>query len=900
MVHLQSGTAKLALSGDSVILRGAQRGNQPPPERTLGLAFIHSPHLGSVKRDVPDEPYSMEARQFLRRRIAGKPIKFVVRYKTPTGREYGSVYLGPDTVGDDVSMKMVSGGWAKVTDHARNKLSRNDTDADEFDLIERLVLEEETAKREKRGMWDPKAMASRPRLTSFDDDPARFLEQNKGRELRATIEHVRDASTLRVMLHLPTAHQMITLLLSGVKAPIVRTNSSGQTEVAEPFGEEAKFNVEIRLLQQEVKVRLEGLPQGTSASGTFVGSIIHSAGNITEWLVSSSFAKVVDWSASFLPGGAAHLRQLERAAKANRIRVWKGFEGPVSQEPAKAFDATVVRILSGDAVIVHDEARDTDREFQLSSIRQPRMSDPDQVGYTEQAREMLRRMCIGKPVSVTVDYHKPATDNFRARDCATIRYKNNDLGVQLVSKGLAGVLKYRPDDNNRSSNYDELLLAEVRAQEAKLGIHSGKPKALVKPADASESATRARSFISHWQRSGRVACIVDYVSGGHRLRLHIPKENVKLTFVLAGVRCPRAPRNDGGSGEPLGAEALRYTTHHAMQRNVEAEFEGVDKTGAFIGTLWLSKEQSLGVGLLEQGLAYVHDIGAEQSPYTNSLYAAQRSAQSERRGMWVNYDPAEEERKAEERAKSNQERQAQAAEELKPRIEFLDVVVSELVSPMSFYVQIARQSVIADLEKLMADLAVSQPPASADFAPKAGQLVSACYTSGDEWHRAKILKVVPEKNEYEVSYIDFGNSETVTRDRVRPLPQKFAATEPYALEAQLAFLTMPSTEFVPDYASDAYAVLRQLVEGRQLVANVEARPSSGPLQVTLYDPSLGRPVLEKSVNGVIAAAGYAVADTNALSSRHNALAATTMEALVNEARTAHRGMWQYGDVTADE
>ncbi|KAJ2349564.1 hypothetical protein GGI03_003360, partial [Coemansia sp. RSA 2337] len=63
---------------------------------------------------------------------------------------------------------------------------------------------------------------------------------------------------------------------------------------------------------------------------------------------------------------------------------------------------------------------------------------------------------------------------------------------------------------------------------------------------------------------------------------------------------------------------------------------------------------------------------------------------------------------------------------------------------------------------------------------------------------------------------------------------------------------------------------------------------------------LGRPLIEKSVNGLIASAGFAVADKRALSTLHNQAAAAKIDALVAEARENHRGMWEYGDVTADD
>ncbi|KAJ2767615.1 hypothetical protein IWQ57_003882, partial [Coemansia nantahalensis] len=298
------------------------------------------------------------------------------------------------------------------------------------------------------------------------------------------------------------------------------------------------------------------------------------------------------------------------------------------------------------------------------------------------------------------------------------------------------------------------------------------------------------------------------------------------------------------------------------------------------------------------GLASVFDASAEHSHHKALLYAAERDAKAAGRGMWADYDAEAEARTAAEKAKEEQARAA-GDRQLEPRIEFLDVAVSELASTTSLFVQIAKKSKIDELESMMTGLAIDHPAGGAGFAPKAGQLVCACYTVGDEWHRARIVKVLPA-GRFEVSYIDFGNAETLDADRIRPLPAKFAAAEPYAIPAQLAFLRLPSGEFAADYVPEAYATLRQLLEGRQLVANVEARPPNAPLQLTFYDPKLGRPVLEQSVNGEIAAAGFALADRRALASRHNTAAAAKLEEIVAEARTARRGMWEYGDLTADE
>lgn len=48
------------------------------------------------------------------------------------------------------------------------------------------------------------------------------------------------------------------------------------------------------------------------------------------------------------------------------------------------------------------------------------------------------------------------------------------MAEALVSKGLATVVKYRPDDDQRSSRYDDLLAAETKAAKSQLGLHSKK------------------------------------------------------------------------------------------------------------------------------------------------------------------------------------------------------------------------------------------------------------------------------------------------------------------------------------------------------------------------------------------------------------------------------------------
>ena len=59
------------------------------------------------------------------------------------------------------------------------------------------------------------------------------------------------------------------------------------------------------------------------------------------------------------------------------------------------------------------------------------------------------------------------------------------MGEALVNKGLATVVRYRQNDDQRASCYDELLKAEDRAKNKGVGVHSKKDPPVVRVADLS-------------------------------------------------------------------------------------------------------------------------------------------------------------------------------------------------------------------------------------------------------------------------------------------------------------------------------------------------------------------------------------------------------------------------------
>jgi len=300
---------------------------------------------------------------------------------------------------------------------------------------------------------------------------------------QAVVETVRDGTTVRVRLLLPdNVHQFANVSLAGVRSP--RT-ASKQGESAEQWGEEARYFTESRLLQRTVRVTLlsqSGLgasPVGNAAAAgaptpasLYIGIVMHPAGNVAEHLIGNGFARVVDWHAGMLAnyGGLDRFRAAERSAKERRVALFANSPAPgqaaapgtsVSTE-AKTFEATVIRIWSGDQVSVVDKTSGKERRLQLSSTRAPKASDTKQAFYAAEAKEFLRKRLIGKTVRVHIDYVKPKEGEYEERECATIRYGGQaaNIAEQLIDKGLATALRHRRDDEDRSQDYDKLIAAE--------------------------------------------------------------------------------------------------------------------------------------------------------------------------------------------------------------------------------------------------------------------------------------------------------------------------------------------------------------------------------------------------------------------------------------------------------
>lgn len=866
---------KQVLSGDTIVVRGVPKGG-PPPERTLSFSLVTAPKLAkrvpNQNNDSQDEPYAWEAREFLRKKLIGQVVQFVVDKPPTSTREYATVYLGNEPNRENIVELMVKEGLVHVrADNVRSPSPE----------LARLVELEEAAKTANKGRFSLGNPQDHVRNIKWSvDNMMNFVDKCGGKPIQAVVEHVRDGSTVRAFL-LPD-FIYITLMMSGIRCPSHKLDSDGKPDpsVKVEFAEEAKYFTEIRLLQQDVEIVLE-----TINNNNFVGSIHHPKGNIAEELLKAGLAHCVDWSiAKMKKSEADKLKQAEKMAKEKRLRIWKNWTPPPKMGE---FSGTVVEVVNGDALMIklpnstikkiflagirppREQSQPGNEDKQVEGVQRSRVKRPlYDIPWMFEAREFLRKKLIGKKVNVVVDYVQPARDNLPEKTCCTVTISNVNVAEAMVSKGLATVVRYRQNDDQRASAYDSLLSAENKAIKGNKGVHAKKDIPVHRVNDICGDPVKAKNLLPHIMRSSRIEALVEFVVNGSRLRLYLPRDSHLITFLLSGIEVRNLGKDDGPNTEEA---ALAFTREKCMQKEVEIQVENTDRNGNFIGWLWIDNV-NLSVALVEAGLARIHFSG-ESSKYAKDLNNAKNSAKAN--GLWK-FTEKEEQNDIIEEDKT-----------VERRVDYKKVLVVE-VNDLTFSCQYAAQEpkLKALQEKIIQEMAAN-PPLPGAYVPKKGDTCAAKYPVDDMWYRAKIEKVAG--NKVTVVYMDYGNRAEIQSVQCAALPSSFIGDKPYAQQYTLAFVTLP-----PDVEDKKLAVaqFQQDVKDRQLLLNTEYSDKT-TTYVTLCTPDTN-----EDIGKLLVAEGHVLV-AKRREKRFEKIMKEYQEA-EDKAKNARLNMWVYGDVREDE
>lgn len=950
-------TVKEVLSGDTLVLIGQPR-NGPPPEIRLTLSSLQAPRLAQ-KDKGPDEPFAWQSREFLRRTCVGKAVSFQVEYSVASiNRQFGAVRVLTSPPGqqpqqsqplsENLCLLVARAGWARVKRESSGSTERS-ADYDE------LVAASEAAEKSGLGVFneDPKAVKEAVREVQFEPaQPEVLLREVQGTPQRAIVEYVRDGAAFKVLLVDPMVY--LNLNLAGVQCPrlngALENDGPENKEGPQPFGPEAKYFTEVRLLNRDVHVIINGVDDRLK---TFYGSIEHPAGDISVELLKNGLARPTDWSMQYTTiQHATTMRAAARDAKQARLRIWKDYVAP-KVSGRRTYEGVVSEVVSGDTVFVRvGSAVDladapwkcTEERVTLSSIRAPRLGvrgrpEPGEP-LANEAREMLRSKALGKRCQVMIEYERPPAEG--AVGLAALPRKFGTLVINsrkgkrnaaqlLVEEGLAEVLKHRADDE-RSQFYDQLAIAQDAATKEGKGLFAADPKALSndsKPQDLTQSKEHARGHMNSLQTrssaglpAGSHRAVVEYVLSGSRFRVLIPQFDLILNFALAGIVAPQRARpamhgRPATQAEPWSNESFVFARSVVLQRDVVIEVETMDKGGTIIGQCWVKRGQdkiNMAVLMVQMGLASVHEYSARFTSIGEELKREQSTAQAKRLRIWENYVP--EDVTASASAVQTAWGGAQSATNSDKPLERATVSVSEIVNGHCFFIQnqsAAAQERLTAVTKEMQAMANQHGTSPSDedsiMEPRRNQMCAALFDdgSGMAWYRARILSVSREggsASRLHIRYVDFGNEGTVEPSFTRPLPNTpVCSSPPLAQECTLAFVKTPALN--KDFGREAAMLLSDLVFGKAVIAKIHpAQNDEGRQLVSLYLNEEGKDESEQlCVAEVILREGLGYCDkrtTRFARNKEETDLLQVLEATEQRAHRSHINLWRYGDPRDEE
>lgn len=939
--NIEAGIVKGIISGSTVqIIRATQsdKSSRGPAEHEISLQGIRAPLGGAKGRN--EEPWYFQSREFLRSKLIGAQVAYSATNAGDGVRRFGMVFT---LEGEDIRESIVSNGWAEVKplpaaekneqrlkSHARlvelqdaakaaNKgmwsKSQKGTRAviekyDAVEVFEKLkgkplaAVVEQVRSGSTLRVYIPSTGHVIPLLLSGVQSP--ILKPHMSDEKQQPW-----ARAARFFAELHALHRDVEICLESLDKADKNNNFYGSVSVL-------GANLGVKLLEA-------GLARFVEWSATKTANV--EALKKAEKAAQAASLRL--WAAGVKSAAAAPASSSAPTAPAKRVEFW----GQVV-DIINAGTIQVVEFKDGQkGAVLGDEhrvnfsslqpaqlvPRDKLKKNQEKSGKDKERKVPTQeILAAYEGRNFLRRKLMGQKVRIVQDYFRDANKehNIPARAFFTVYHEKKNIGLELVSQGFASVSEHKEADA-RSPDYQELIVAEAKAKKRNLGLFAkegvsipafndlsdrdavqkeaksstgegeGKSAATRESVDAAQAA-RLNQFLPHVQGT-RLPAVVERVFSATRMKVWVDKIQCMLPITLACVRGEKMEAAEGvspavyPSTKCVGNLAFNTVRSLVYLRDVEILIDSVDRTGAFNASLFINGKD-VSISLIQEGLVKLLHAPAKrtkQIPY-EEFRKYEDSAKAARKGVWLNYDEAEEERRIQAiRAKRAEE--SGAVDRKSAKTDSFSATITEIIDSTLFYFRRAEDAESATFERITNDL---QAGGEALTSFEEGKLVAAQFATDQTWYRARIVK--PEENDqFLVYYIDYGNSEVVAKNQMRALPANCQLSDlpAQAQEATLAYIKCPTLS--EEHGPEAADYLKYLVWEKPLIASIYWTEGS-VAHIVLGDPSTST-----DINGELLRAGFARVP-RVRGVRNPVLG--KMREFEEQARSQRLGIWQYGDI----
>lgn len=549
------------------------------------------------------------------------------------------------------------------------------------------------------------------------------------------------------------------------------------------------------------------------------------------------------------------LRSLQDQGMHSGKGLWKDYKGKLPQSEKRTdanseltkllkqpeFEAKVIAVHSGDSVTIQtlngQSIRVNFTNLKARSMGNPARDEASQP-WAFEAKEHLRKKVIGKTVSVRIDNVRNVVTEDRTFDVinATLSLEGAPVALEMVEKGLLALAPPRSSDPASAAlvSYSE---AARKAELSKKGIHSAvQPNRSFWDLSKPELRKKAKSEFALENHKDLNNGVVENVIAATRFKVRFDQENCYFVLSLNSVK--GVPNNVNDEVEERWAnEALDFSKSIATQRDVKFEIEQVDKNGVAHGSLFIGKD-NVGVLLLRRGLAFV-EKGFRHSKNIDELLRVQEEARASKKGIWGD--------------KSLNLAAVGVEEEDRPKGELKHVVLSEFFGANDFYLQESASEEFSKVTRVLSKAAASAPLLKEPLLP--GTIGIGNFEG--EFNRIKVIR--KKKDDYEVEFIDYGNTGTLRISELRQCPTEIAKLRPLAFNARLDFVQVPPTNSSYSRLTDRF--FEKLGVNAKLKCQ-ETRREGQIVYVILWPASVSDEDLHKSLNYAIIRDGLAVLGQN--------------------------------------
>ncbi|XP_061088182.1 tudor domain-containing protein 1 isoform X3 [Conger conger] len=184
----------------------------------------------------------------------------------------------------------------------------------------------------------------------------------------------------------------------------------------------------------------------------------------------------------------------------------------------------------------------------------------------------------------------------------------------------------------------------------------------------------------------------------------------------------------------------------------------------------------------------------------------------------------------------------------------LQACVLELRNPGKFFIQVQTTEMLASLHSITVALQKTYAGSlGTEYLPDYGELCAVKYSQDQNWYRGAVQSADASSKNANILYVDFGNQEVVTLDRIKPLSLCVDPAPVCAVECRVAGVVALTGSWTEECCIGS----RQLLAGKSLPMTVIDVPDNSDVwAVDLMPPAVG-----KKFSTFLVEQGYAVEES---------------------------------------